>query len=475
MLLPMCVGRRAQEQGQELPKFPPLEDPPETPEQRKRREEKEQHEETKKRADYAKRELEALQLIVELQRTNAMYPMGRDRQYRRYWLFSSLPAFMVEDHELFVSPCGEGEQVGEDKGDMPLLTRQDKGDMPLLMRQEDLNTSSDKENELGRPVSSAAHKVNGSRDEDCVVIGDGEEAKSAQKAEVRKSDTASDVKAGKVVDHMISSDRVPSEVKKESVGDEITSDASVSEPKTEISNPSEWDTNVIKETSPCDIAKEEKVGVKEENSGACIEGEQPVDSETLSSVELELPKLESSPLQLLLQQQQPRWFVVNSKDCLQQLMASLNPRGFRESALHGVLQDFCPLLNQVIDSCPMRKLCRPPCQGGQEEKSVPGPQVQTRASAPKAVEGTTHSDSASEAIELTLRDSLLDLEDRIFVGSLGSTKVSMFSVCCCIPVLFSRALPYHLAVSLTGKYYQSQNPKRRQSNYIPSDSEMWPC
>ena len=359
----MHFDRQAIEQGLEPPTLPPLEDPLETPEQRQQREDKEQHEEAKKKADYAKRELEALQQIVELQRTNALYPLGRDRQYRRYWLFSSLPAVLVEDNELFLSPAVPQAPV----------SCEEKTDMPTLTRQEDHNTSSDKENELSGVASSDSSKVNGAKDDDCIIISDNEDA------EVKVKDKALPTK--------VDADKVDS-VEREGKAVSVEAEAQVD--------------NMDTEDSP-------------------------------SSTEMEPPKLDSLPLEQVLQQQQnPKWYLLDSKDGLRKLMASLNPRGFRESSLQAVLQDFRPLLDVTIDSCPLEALC-PLAEG--EESKIPKPQVHTRTSAPRIVEGSTQSDSASEAIELTLRDGLLDLEERIFVGSLGAIKVStVYSVCACVCV-----------------------------------------
>lgn len=352
-MLRMHFDRQAVEQGLEPPNLPPLEDPLETPEQRQRREDKEQHEEAKKKADYAKRELEALQQIVELQRTNAVYPLGRDRQYRRYWLFSSLPAVLVEDHELFLTPAVV---------QATSASSEEKADMPTLIRQEDHNTSSDKENELGRAVSAGSPKVNGAKDDECIVISDNEDA------DVKVKD--------KVVPTVTDEDKV---VSQEREGKAVSIEAAA-----QVDN---MDTEEIP-----------------------------------PSVEMEPPKLDSLPLEQVLQQQQPKWYLLDSKERLHNIMASLNPRGFRESSLQAALQDFRPLLDVMIDSCPLEALN--PLPEGEERKS-PKPQVHTRTSAPRIVEGSTQSDSASEAIELTLRDGLLDLEDRIFVGSLGAIKVSI--------------------------------------------------
>lgn len=49
-----------------------------------------------------KKEAEMMEVLQELQHGYAIYPLGRDRTYRRYWVFRSLPGLYVEDQEEFV-------------------------------------------------------------------------------------------------------------------------------------------------------------------------------------------------------------------------------------------------------------------------------------------------------------------------------------------------------------------------------------
>ncbi|XP_076442628.1 LOW QUALITY PROTEIN: bromodomain adjacent to zinc finger domain protein 1A-like [Babylonia areolata] len=381
--------KQAKEQGLEPPELPPLEDPLESPEQRQQREEKEKQEEAKKRADYARRELEALQVIVELQRTNALYPMGRDRHYRRYWLFSSLPAVMVEDNELFLCAAAGPAVCGDDQ------------EMPELTRQEDHNTSSDKENELNRTPGPDV-QVNGAKGGD-PVSDEGEDAESRQKETLVPCGAGSDDKA--VSETQEKDTSVCKDTVKEILSSEKDTDTD------QLSSEQDQSSSVSRNKKVSEL--DDEIASIEATKLECAEVER-------HSPDLELPRLDSSPLEHLLQQQQPKWYVLHSRECLQNLMATLNMRGFRESALHAVLQDFSPLLGQTIDSCPLDTLCPTPKDKAAE---APRPQIQTRASAPSRVEGSTQSDSASEAIELTLRDALLELEERIFVGSLGVIKV----------------------------------------------------
>lgn len=52
-----------------------------------------------------KKEKELLMEVMRLQPTSAIFPLGRDRTYRRYWVFNSVPGIFVEDDEEFVPDC----------------------------------------------------------------------------------------------------------------------------------------------------------------------------------------------------------------------------------------------------------------------------------------------------------------------------------------------------------------------------------
>lgn len=78
-----------------------------------------------------KKEVEIQELVLKLQQGNAIYPIGRDRTFRRYWIFRTLPGLFVEDEELFIPD--DYLQV------VPQVAMKTEGD--------EKSTSSDKENE----------------------------------------------------------------------------------------------------------------------------------------------------------------------------------------------------------------------------------------------------------------------------------------------------------------------------------------
>lgn len=56
-------------------------------------------ESNKKREEFMKKEKKILDEINELQTKYCMCPLGKDRYYRRYWIFKSLPGVFVEDDD----------------------------------------------------------------------------------------------------------------------------------------------------------------------------------------------------------------------------------------------------------------------------------------------------------------------------------------------------------------------------------------
>ncbi|KAM9786454.1 bromodomain adjacent to zinc finger domain protein 1A isoform X3 [Syngnathus typhle] len=99
-----------------------------------------------------------------------------------------------------------------------------------------------------------------------------------------------------------------------------------------------------------------------------------------------------------------QWFFYSSVEELDQLMDALNPRGHRESGLKEALQQERERLQEVLQACQRSKYT---CTGDPESsRSVP----ECTAAAETLMEGR-------------LRDLLLDIEDRIHQGTLGTLKV----------------------------------------------------
>ena len=57
------------------------------------------NESNKKRAEFLKKEKQIVDDINQLQSKCAMCPIGKDRYFRRYWVFKTLPGLFVEDND----------------------------------------------------------------------------------------------------------------------------------------------------------------------------------------------------------------------------------------------------------------------------------------------------------------------------------------------------------------------------------------
>ena len=64
-------------------------------------EEKEKHKEL-----YAKNEREMMEAVMNLQHNSAVYPIGRDRLFRRYWVFCSIPGLYL--FKFIINSCVHG-------------------------------------------------------------------------------------------------------------------------------------------------------------------------------------------------------------------------------------------------------------------------------------------------------------------------------------------------------------------------------
>ncbi|RVE44114.1 hypothetical protein evm_011225 [Chilo suppressalis] len=111
----------------------------------------------------------------------------------------------------------------------------------------------------------------------------------------------------------------------------------------------------------------------------------------------------------------PNWVVYHTEEQLEGLIQALNKRGLREAELRQALEVDKLSLRDYIAKCPLHLL---------EPSAAPPPPVhQTRH---KKVQVSLHVPadcSLSEALELSLRDHILELEEKIFHGCLGVLKV----------------------------------------------------
>lgn len=102
------------------------------------------------------------------------------------------------------------------------------------------------------------------------------------------------------------------------------------------------------------------------------------------------------------------WSLFVVPDDVEHLVAALNSRGLRESTLKQILSDQSSQISDFISRCDVDAFC------GQK------PTLSVTAEFQKVAE---------QKLEKALREALLDLEERIFTGNLGSLKVLIPPAC----------------------------------------------
>ncbi|XP_018590330.1 bromodomain adjacent to zinc finger domain protein 1A isoform X2 [Scleropages formosus] len=105
------------------------------------------------------------------------------------------------------------------------------------------------------------------------------------------------------------------------------------------------------------------------------------------------------------------WSFYSSPEEVEMLIDALNPRGYRECSLKEALLQEKERIMQVLCNCPIDRYHHP--EGD-------GKGVLVRRSSPEGPEGLS---SAERHMENRLKDLLLDIEDRIYQGTLGAIKV----------------------------------------------------
>ncbi|NWR60224.1 BAZ1A protein, partial [Bucorvus abyssinicus] len=132
-----------------------------------------------------------------------------------------------------------------------------------------------------------------------------------------------------------------------------------------------------------------------------------IDQESHTSVVVEVPRPVYKP---------NRWCFYNSREQLDQLLEALNSRGHRESALKETLLQEKNRIYEQLSSFPVEKFHIP----DKPQCDIRPPLGRGRM--PNAHDGSYL--SAEKQLELRLRDFLLDIEDRIYQGTLGAIKVT---------------------------------------------------
>ncbi|XP_042719241.1 bromodomain adjacent to zinc finger domain protein 1A isoform X1 [Lagopus leucura] len=133
-----------------------------------------------------------------------------------------------------------------------------------------------------------------------------------------------------------------------------------------------------------------------------------VDQDSHNSVVVEVPRPVYKP---------NRWCFYSSREQLDQLLEALNSRGHRESALKETLLQEKNRIYEQLSSFPVEKFHIP-----DKPQSDIRPPPPVRGRMQNAHDASQI--SAEKQLEMRLRDFLLDIEDRIYQGTLGAIKVT---------------------------------------------------
>ena len=318
------------------------------------------------------KERDFLESINKLQHGNAIYPLGRDRMYRRYWMFRSVPGVFVEDDESYVDesalkPCSQNPNgslfVNSIFVPPPKLNKKEPSDL-----KPENKDGSDKENDSMNASGLNENIINDVNNSSLNVS-------SADSSIVSSANPS--LANTPIINNAVQ--RV-----KDANGDDII----------EISD--DDDSN----DKPPNLEKEE--------------------------VKLPPPMIETPATKQITERTRHKWAYFTAEEDVEHLLNSLNNRGFRESALKSALIENKNKLLEVVTEVPS-DLLHIPEEEAKANAVLMSPKVRTKEwkQGNKSIKGQVKNDSAGEGLELNLRELLLDLEERIHVGSLGSIKVRL--------------------------------------------------
>ena len=107
-----------------------------------------------------------------------------------------------------------------------------------------------------------------------------------------------------------------------------------------------------------------------------------------------------------------KWSYFSSKEDVDSLLDALNPRGYRERHLRDAIQQDYKQLALAVEKCPLKE----DIQAQKKEAKGKG----RRGGRNQVTVDKSRYKTMEEFLEANLRDQILDLEDRIWQGNLGS-------------------------------------------------------
>ena len=304
-----------------------------------------------------RKEREFLENITALQHGSAVYPIGRDRFYRRYWMFKSVAGIFVEDDEDFISPIAL----------RPISQNPEGSTFDLL-----------------DPfiIPPKMKTYNNSLQSQAIKQGENKDGSDKENESVNENNSAT-------------AERTSSSLTSSLPGNIGTGESNVSDT-----------TNVG------------GIGVKKTSGDDMI-----VISDDENSYEKPFVYVETDAVKQIQNRTRCRWAFFQTADEIDCLIDALNGRGHRESALKSVLLEQKNKINETVMEVQADLLHIPDETDSKDDLSSPKVKTREWRRGRRNVTGTVKNDSAHEGLELNLRELIMDLEERIHVGSLGHIKV----------------------------------------------------
>ncbi|XP_054713885.1 bromodomain adjacent to zinc finger domain protein 1A-like isoform X2 [Uloborus diversus] len=324
-----------------------------TPEEKAELEEKKLKEAARQQAEFQRKEREIESQIRKLQSSFNISPIGRDRAFRRYWVFPTVPGIFIEDEDPFKGSCllkptiqVQPQNAASLKVETPTTNIK-----KYLQSIDASNGSSDKENDILRDIA------------------------------IVQSDLPFPLKNRKLTDL---NPRVDT---KKNVLD-----------------------NSFRENEICLQCKHKKSDLNDNVMWYCPHSKNVLPIDQCSA------NIDTCPVHNI-NAPRTKWSFYYTEEELDSLLSNLNSRGFRERSLKEALLSEKERIKELISKCPCNIF----------NKSLPPPpHLDVRKSQRhQSNQNTSYSGMAPDhALEITLRDMILELEHRIFAGGLGSLKVS---------------------------------------------------
>ncbi|XP_071453567.1 bromodomain adjacent to zinc finger domain protein 1A isoform X2 [Hetaerina americana] len=292
--------------------------------------------EVRRKQELLKKEKELQEAIARYQILARATPLGRDRAYRRFWVFHSLPGLFVEDIEEWAGSCLPS---ATPHNPMLALANDQEEALACVQRlfEERGGNGSDKENEGSERGLTSGHKK---QPPPLSLKNEAEKNRGTMVSRMPDSHTGSDM-------------------------------------------------------------EEDEVRVKLAKNLVCV-----ADSKACHVHSTFLPRTQ--------------WAFYSQEAELDSLVGALNPRGLREGHLRQVLLQQRTRILASMTKCPAHKL-----DHTKTPEIINEPRKSGRQQTKKEISGFNFSSGlpTEEIFELTLRDYILDMEDKITMGGFGMLKV----------------------------------------------------